>query len=107
MKKILKTVLFLNIIAFCVVGNNQIAHADTSANMGSQASIHFDEAYFPPEVDSLIPSGNTSFPVYTGKSILPKTGDSSSQVWEILGILLLSMSLITISLTTKKIKKGN
>ncbi|MGY3713875.1 LPXTG cell wall anchor domain-containing protein [Lactococcus petauri] len=103
LKRIFKKGLFLSIVAFYIVGNNQIAHADITANMESQASIHFDQSYFPPEVDPLIPSGNTSFPVYTGKTILPKTGESSGQAWQMLGLLFLSTSLIP--LTTKKIKK--
>lgn len=88
-----------------IVGNNQIASADTVANMESQASINFDQSYFPPEVDPLIPSGSTSFPVYTGKSTLPKTGETESQSGELLGITLLSTSLFLIGLN--KIKKEN
>lgn len=88
-----------------IVGNNQIASADTVANMESQASIHFDQAYFPPEVDPLIPSGSTSFPVYTGKSTLPKTGEADAQSGQLLGITLLSTSLLLIGLN--KTKKEN
>lgn len=88
-----------------IVGNNQIASADTVANMESQASIHFDRAYFPPEVDPLIPSGSTSFPVYTGKSTLPKTGETGSQSGQLLGITLLSTSLLLSGLN--KTKKEN
>ncbi len=88
-----------------IVGNNQIASADTVANMESQASIHFDQSYFPPEVDPLIPSGSTSFPVYTGKSTLPKTGETGSQSGQFLGITLLSTSLLLIGLN--KTKKEN
>lgn len=88
-----------------IVGNNQIASADTVAHMESQASIHFDQSYFPPEVDPLIPSGSTSFPVYTGKSTLPKTGETGSQSGQLLGITLLSTSLLLIGLN--KTKKEN
>lgn len=88
-----------------IVGNNQIASADTVANMESQASIHFDQAYFPPEVDPVIPSGSTSFPVYTGKSTLPKTGEADAQSGQLLGITLLSTSLLLIGLN--KTKKEN
>lgn len=88
-----------------IVGNNQIASADTVANMESQASIHFDQAYFPPEVDPVIPSGSTSFPVYTGKSTLPKTGETGSQSGQLLGITLLSTSLLLIGIN--KTKKEN
>lgn len=106
MKRILRLGLFLNIIAIYIVGNNQIASADTVANMESQASIHFDKTYFPPEVDPLIPSGSTSFPVYTGKSVLPKTGETGSQLGQMFGLLLLiSTSLMFIRIN--KTKKEN
>lgn len=105
MKKFLKGIVFLSTVAVYIVGNNQIASADTVANMESQASIHFDQAYFPPEVDPLIPSGSTSFPVYTGKSTLPKTGEADAQSGQLLGITLLSTSLLLIGLN--KTKKEN
>jgi Gram positive anchor. len=105
LKRILKGIVFLSTVAVYIVGNNQIASADTVANMESQASIHFDQAYFPPEVDPVIPSGSTSFPVYTGKSTLPKTGETGSQSGQLLGITLLSTSLLLIGLN--KTKKEN
>ncbi|USJ19833.1 LPXTG cell wall anchor domain-containing protein [Lactococcus formosensis] len=105
MKKILKGIVFLSTVTVYIVGNNQIASADTVANMESQASIHFDQSYFPPEVDPVIPSGSTSFPVYTGKSTLPKTGETGSQSGQLLGITLLSTSLLLIGLN--KTKKEN
>ncbi|WP_285004812.1 LPXTG cell wall anchor domain-containing protein [Lactococcus garvieae] len=105
MKKFLKGIVFLSTVTVYIVGNNQIASADTVANMESQASIHFDQSYFPPEVDPLIPSGSTSFPVYTGKSTLPKTGETGSQSGQLLGITLLSTSLLLIGLN--KTKKEN
>ena len=105
MKKFLKGIVFLSTVAVYIVGNNQIASADTVANMESQASIHFDQSYFPPEVDPVIPSGSTSFPVYTGKSTLPKTGETGSQSGQLLGITLLSTSLLLIGLN--KTKKEN
>ena len=98
MKKYLKGIVFLSTVTVYIVGNNQIASADTVANMESQASIHFNQSYFPPEVDPLIPSGSTSFPVYTGKSTLPKTGEAEAQSGQLLGIALLSTSLILIGL---------
>jgi LPXTG-motif cell wall-anchored protein len=105
LKKILKGIVFLSTVTVYIVGNNQIASADTVANMESQASIHFDQSYFPPEVDPVIPSGSTSFPVYTGKSTLPKTGETGSQSGQLLGITLLSTSLLLIGLN--KTKKEN
>ncbi|WP_285005844.1 LPXTG cell wall anchor domain-containing protein [Lactococcus formosensis] len=105
MKKFLKGIVFLSTVTVYIVGNNQIASADTVANMESQASIHFDQSYFPPEVDPVIPSGSTSFPVYTGKSTLPKTGETGSQSGQLLGITLLSTSLLLIGLN--KTKKEN
>ncbi|WP_270744654.1 LPXTG cell wall anchor domain-containing protein [Lactococcus petauri] len=105
MKRILKGIVFLSTVAVYIVGNNQIASADTVANMESQASIHFDQSYFPPEVDPVIPSGSTSFPVYTGKSTLPKTGEADAQSGQLLGITLLSTSLLLIGLN--KTKKEN
>ena len=105
MKKFLKGIVFLSTVTVYIVGNNQIASADTVANMESQASIHFDQSYFPPEVDPVIPSGSTSFPVYTGKSTLPKTGETGSQSGQLLGITLLSTSLLLIGIN--KTKKEN
>jgi LPXTG-motif cell wall-anchored protein len=105
LKKFLKGIVFLSTVTVYIVGNNQIASADTVANMESQASIHFDQSYFPPEVDPVIPSGSTSFPVYTGKSTLPKTGETGSQSGQLLGITLLSTSLLLIGLN--KTKKEN
>lgn len=88
--------MFLGTVVLYCVGNNQIANADTVANMESQASIHFDKSYSPPEEDPIIPNGDISFPVYTGKSVLPKTGEVVNHNGQLLGILLLSTSLILI-----------
>lgn len=95
------------ITALYCIGNNQIAHASDGGNMSSQSSIIFDQTYIPTDYiiedvyvneDPLIPSGSTSFPVYTGKTTLPKTGEEEAQSGQLLGIALLSTSLILIGL---------
>lgn len=96
MKNIIKIGLFLSIATLYCVGNNQIVYGATSINMESQASIHFDQAYSPPEVDPVIPSGNTSIPVYTGKRILPKTGEKDSMSWPVLGGIMLGLGILLI-----------
>ncbi|MFK4886785.1 LPXTG cell wall anchor domain-containing protein [Lactococcus petauri] len=82
--------------------------------MSSQSSIIFDQTYIPTDdinedvyvnENPLIPSGSTSFPVYTGKSTLPKTGETGSQSGQLLGITLLSTSLLLSGLN--KTKKEN
>lgn len=98
---------------YCI-GNNQIAYASDGGSMSSQSSIIFDQTYIPTDdiiedvyvkVDPVIPSGSTSFPVYTGKSTLPKTGETGSQSGQLLGVTLLSTSLLLIGLN--KTKKEN
>lgn len=98
---------------YCI-GNNQIAYASDRGNMSSQSSIIFDQTYIPTDdiiedvyvkEDPLIPSGSISFPVYTGKSTLPKTGEADAQSGQLLGITLLSTSLLLIGLN--KTKKEN
>ena len=114
LKRILKGIVFLSTVAVYIVGNNQIAHASDGGSMSSQSSIIFDQTYIPTDdiiedvyvnEDPLIPSGSTSFPVYTGKTTLPKTGETGSQSGQLLGIALLSTSLILIGL--KKDDKTN
>lgn len=109
-----KVFIVLLIATIYIVGNNQIAYASDGGSMSSQSSIIFDQTYIPTDdiiedvyvkVDPLIPSGSTSFPVYTGKSTLPKTGESEAQSGQLLGIALLSTSLLLIGLN--KTKKEN
>lgn len=111
---VLATLLVTEI--YCI-GNNQIAYASDGGNMSSQSSIIFDQTYIPTDdiiddvyvnEDPLIPSGSTSFPIYTGKSTLPKTGEAENQSNQFLGIALLSTSLILIGLKKdNKTKKEN
>ena len=109
-----KTIVALLITTLYCIGNNQIAHASDGGNMSSESSIIFDQTYIPTDdiiddvyvnEDPLIPSGSTSFPVYTGKSAHPKTGETGSQSAQLLGITLLSTSLLLIGLN--KTKKEN
>lgn len=109
-----KVFIVLLVTALYCIGNNQIAYASDGGSMSSQSSIIFDQTYIPTDdiiedvyvkVDPLIPSGSTSFPVYTGKSTLPKTGETGSQSGQLLGITLLSTSLLLIGLN--KTKKEN
>ena len=115
LKRILKGIVFLSTVA--VVGNNQIVCASDGGSMSSQSSIIFDQTYIPTDdiiedvyvnEDPLIPSGSTSFPVYTGKTKLPKTGEADAQSGQLLGRALLSTSLLLIGLKKDdKTKKEN
>lgn len=112
--KTLVILFVLFVTALYCIGNNQIAYASDGGNMSSQSLIIFDQTYIPTDdiiedvyvnEDPLIPSGSTSFPVYTGKSTLPKTGETGSQSGQLLGITLLSTSLLLSGLN--KTKKEN
>ncbi|MFK4894761.1 LPXTG cell wall anchor domain-containing protein [Lactococcus petauri] len=102
-------IVILIMTLYCI-GNNQIAYASDGGSMSSQSSITFDKTYIPTEdfveyEEPLIPNGGAAFPVYTGKSTLPKTGETGSQSGQLLGITLLSTSLLLSGLN--KTKKEN
>lgn len=106
-KKMNKPRIVILIMALYCIGNNQIAYASDGESMSSQSSITFDKTYIPTEdfieyEEPFIPNGSTAFPVYTGKSKLPKTGEVEAQRGQLLGITLLSTSLFLIGLKKRR-----
>ena len=102
-----RTIQELFLIGFAtlyVIGNNQIADADTITSTVSRASIVFDQAYTPqPNIHTspVIPDGHLVVSHYGGSGQLPRTGEQSGMGWEVLGA---SFLLASLSITIKKQK---
>lgn len=106
MKKHLRSLILLVVMALYIVGNNQIAHADTAGAMVSQSSISFDKTYIPQPVNPVIPNGSQTVPTIHGTGTLPRTGTKAGLNWELLGLsLLVSSLLIKKNQKNRRIKK--
>lgn len=104
-RKTIQILLFVPVLALYIVGNNQIAHADTAASVVSRSSIVFDKTYIP-QPDSpvypVIPDGNRPVTKYSPSGQLPRTGEEAGIGWQWLGLGLLITSL-SIKINRKKL----
>lgn len=104
-RKTIQILLFVPVLALYIVGNNQIAHADTAASVVSRSSIVFNKTYIP-QSDSttppVIPDGKTIVSQYSESGLLPRAGEKTDIIWQLLGLALLITSL-SIKINRKKL----
>lgn len=98
LRKTIQILLFVPVLALYIVGNNQIADAETAASVVSRSSIIFDKTYIP-QPDSpvlpVIPDGNRPVTKYSLSGQLPRTGEEAGigLQWLGLGLLIASLSI--------------
>lgn len=101
MRRTIHKLFFVLVLALYIVGNNQVAHADTANSVVSRSSIVFDKTYIPQPDSPVIPNGNTTVTKYSS-GLLPRTGEEAGRGLQLLGLGLLSTSL---SIKIKKIRR--